>query len=181
MLFDETGAVVNVVVAGKEPEDGSLDLMSCVTSEGLVFGNNYKMVYQIEGPNGLYKKNVEMVRSGWELQAGFSHSLQFFREFYEGPEREIVFRLRHFTKEICIIHSTLKIRGKGPKVIKSISNQSNYKYILKLLSKSRNRELVERFLCCYMMLSLDNIRANNTITIGHLEKYPFVRADFLIQ
>ena len=102
------------------------------TPEGVELDRKYKLIYRLEDANGILKKTMQFQRLGSEIVYDIGAVSKLYGDFYEGPSNDYMYHLRHFVRNIVMMHSTLKIKGRGPKVMRQLRKSvPNFKDFLR--------------------------------------------------
>ena len=134
LLTKQNEIIQTIVTENNEPLfDGGTNP---TTSDGVELNKKYKLIYQIQNKNGVNPKKFEFVRKGSDIVSDLSFMSSYFRNMYQVPNNEFLYHLRTFVKTIVMVHSTLHIKGRGPKVIKQLR-----KSVQKVMLKNILREM----------------------------------------
>lgn len=125
--------------------------ISQTTTEGVEFNRQYKLIYRLQDANGILEKTVQFQRLGADIICDVEAVSNLFSDFYRGPANQFMYNLRHFVRDIVMIHSTLTIKGRGPKVMKQLRKSSgNIKDFLREEKEPTWAEFLKGCLGTYM-------------------------------
>ena len=164
MLLTKNNLIVHTII----------DSVNQITSDGVELEKKYKFIYQIESKNGVKPKKLETLKKGSDIIEDVNSMSSYFRSTYDGPSNEFLYHLRHYVKSVVMIHSTIHIKGSGPKVMKQLKQS-----VSKMMLKSTLREMkkpawIEFLKCCvgtYMWFKFTEKEAeDNCVIVTDIEK-----------
>lgn len=138
------------------------------TSDGVELNKKYKLIYQIEDKNGVKPKKFEFVRKGSDITLDLSFMSSYFRNMYDGPADEFFYHLRNFVKSIVMVHSTLHIKGKGPKVMRQLRKSVNKMMLKDILREMKDPNWIVFLKSClgtYMWFKFQEKEPNDNCVI----------------
>lgn len=180
LLTKENGLILTIV---QNPIKNSSDLgPELFTADGVVLNQRYKMIYQIKSANAVLPKKVEFTRMGHQIIDDLNNTAAIFRPIYTGPKNEFLFHLRHFVREIAMVHCTTVIQGRGPKVIKYLKKSCpEVRDMLKALNRKHGKTMLRNAMGAYLWFKIDvNNVEHNCFTVTDIQKLTSQEIDDLI-
>jgi hypothetical protein len=182
MLLTQENGLIHTIV--HNPTNNSSDLgPELFTADGVVLNQRYKMIYQIKSNGAVLPKKVEFTRTGHQIIDDLNKTAVIFRPIYTGPKNEFLFHLRHFVREIAMVHCTTVIRGRGPKVINYLKKSCPHvRNMLKELNTKDGRIFLRNAMGAYLWfkIDIDNVE-HNCFTVTDIQKLSEREIDEVLQ
>ena len=182
MLLTQENGLIHTIV--HNPTNNSSDLgPELFTADGVVLNQRYKMIYRIKSNGAVLPKKVEFTRTGHQIIDDLNKTAVIFRPIYTGPKNEFLFHLRHFVREIAMVHCTTVIRGRGPKVINYLKKSCPHvRNMLKELNTKGGRIFLRNAMGAYLWfkIDIDNVE-HNCFTVTDIQKLSEREIDEVLQ
>ena len=182
MLLTKENGLIHTII--QNPINNSSDLgPELFTADGVVLNQRYKMIYQIKSNDTVLPKKVEFTRMGHQIIDDLNNTAAIFRPIYTGPTNEFLYHLRHFVREIAMVHCTTVIRGRGPKVINYLKKSCPHvRNMLKELNTKDGRIFLRNAMGAYLWfkIDIDNVE-HNCFTVTDIQKLSEREIDEVLQ
>jgi hypothetical protein len=155
MILTKNNRITQTVTTANNllPHQGGINP---TTTEGVEFDRRYKLIYRLQDANGILEKTVQFHRLGSDIVYDIDAVSKLFSGFYGGPANQFMYHLRHFVRNIVMIHSTLTIKGRRPKVMKQLRKSApNFKDFLREEKKPEWAEFLKGCFGAYMWFHFD--------------------------
>ena len=155
MILTKNNRIIQTVTTANNllPHQGGINP---TTTEGVEFDLRYKLIYRLQDANGILEKTVQFHRLGSDIVYDIGAVSKIFSNFYGGPANQFMYHLRHFVRNIVMIHSTLTIKGRHPKVMSQLrKSASDFKEFLREEKKPEWAEFLKGCFGAYMWFHFD--------------------------
>lgn len=156
MLLTQNNQIIQIVTTANNllPHEGGVNP---TTTDGVELDRRYRLIYQLEDVNGILEKRVQFHRFGSEIVNDIAEASKLFSDIYVGPADQFMYHLRHFVRNIVMIHSTLTIKGRGPKVMKQLrKSAADFKGFLRDEKRPHWIEVLKVCFGAYMWFHFDS-------------------------